>query len=160
MLSAIAATVLNIYPDPVNFWDLRVQAVYTGGLAGQNTLEAPVDMARARSMSLFAGIRYLKRTLERPSFQIALSGGFKDYPDLDTDTRQWQVVGNVAVRLGEGFDVVGQTQYGRQKGNLAGLLGEEELRVQAGFVYGFERIFNAQFGDRESLLNLEHGYIP
>ena len=125
-----------------------------------DTLDALVDLARARSTSLFASLRYLKRTLERPSYQVALAGGFKDYPDLDANSYQLEVIGNVAVRLGEGFDLVGQARYQQRKGDVASLLGDDELRFQVGFVYGFERVFNSQFGERESLLNLEHEYIP
>jgi hypothetical protein len=70
------------------------------------------------------------------------------------------VIGNVAVRLGEGFDLVCQTQYEKREGDIASHLGREDLGFQVGFVYGFERVFNSQFGDREFLLNLEYQYTP
>ncbi len=158
--SAIAGFVLNLHPDPVNLVDLRLQSVYNTGLGGMKTLTEAVDLARARSTSVFLSLRYLKRTLERPAYQVAVAGGFKNYPDLSVDSSQWQVLGNVAWRIGEGFDLVGQALYEERKGDVAKLLGDQEFQLQVGFVYGFQRVFNSQFSDRESLLNLEHGYIP
>ncbi len=160
IVNVIASTILNIHPDPVNFWDFRIQGKYTNGLTALTSLVSEVDLARAQSKTLYASLRYLRRTLEQPAFQASLAGGYKTYSDLIRVSNQWQVVGNVAVRIGDGLDLVTQALYENRTGDLALLLGEDILRIQVGFVYNLERIFNSQFGDRESLLNLEHGYIP
>jgi len=38
--------------------------------------------------------------------------------------------------------------------------GEHETEVQFALIYSIGQLWNSQFDDRESLLNLEHGYIP
>jgi len=40
------------------------------------------------------------------------------------------------------------------------MIGEHETEVQVALIYSIEQLWNSQFDDRESLLNLEHGYIP
>ncbi len=158
--SFIASTIINLRPDPVSFWDFRLQAIFTDGLDGDGVLHGYRDTATARSYSVFGTLRFLRRKLERPSVQFSLSGGFKVYPDQIRDTGQWQLVGNALTRLGEGFDLVTQVQYRHQTGDLAGLYGQDEVRLQVGFVYSVTRLWNEFFDDRDSLLNLEHNYIP
>jgi len=51
-------------------------------------------------------------------------------------------------------------QYRHQSGDLAALYGRDETRFQIGFVYSIDHVWNRYFDDRDSLLNLEHGYIP
>ncbi len=160
LINVIAATIINIHPDPVNFWDFRVQGSFTNGLTGMKRLRNEVDLARAQSSAIYASLRYLRRTLERPSIQVTLSGGYKIYPELYNSSHQVQVTGNVAVRIGDGLDLVTQALYEKRNGQVRNFLGEDRFRFQIGFVYSLEQIFNSQFGDRGSLLNLEHDYIP
>ncbi len=158
--SFIASTIINLRPDPVSFWDFRAQAVFTNGLDGVGVLDGYKDVATARSYAVFGTLRFLHRRLERPSVQVSLSGGFKTYPDLVRDTNQWQVVGNALTRLGEDFDLVTQVQYRHQTGDLADIYTRDEVRFQVGFVYSLTQVWNEFFDDRDSLLNLEHNYIP
>lgn len=128
LTSVLASTDLNLRPDPVHFWDLRLQGISNQGLDGIDRLDDRFAVARARSLSIFGSLRYLFRKLER---------------------------------IGADFDVIGQLQYRESRGDLEELFGGDETRIQVGFVYSFGRIFfNQQFDDRDSLLNLEHGYIP
>jgi len=160
LTSILVSTVLNVRPDPVHFWDIRLQAIGNQGLDGIRQLSDRFAVARARSLSAFGSLRYLFRKLERPAAQISLSFGVKEYPDLLNDTSQRQVIVNGLWRIGDNFDVIGQLQYRDNRGDLGDLFGRDETRLQVGFVYSFGRVFNKQFGDRDSLLNLEHDYIP
>ncbi len=117
-------------------------------------------MARARSWASFTSLRYLYRRLERPSGQLSLSFGPKSYPALSNTTNQIQIVVNGFYRLGENFDAGLQYEYRAYNGDLESLFGENEQRIKLALVFSVDQLWNEQFDDRESLLNLEHGYIP
>jgi len=154
------SAILNLKRDPVYFIDLRHQTIFNLGFEEYKKIKLFSDMTRARSIATFTSLRYLLRKLERPTLQISGSFGYKTYPDLTTKSNQWQAVANTFYRLGENFDVGFQFQYVRNTGDLQTLLGRNETRIQFGFVYSIDQSWNNQFDDRESLLNLEHGYIP
>ncbi len=156
----IVSTVLNIRPDPVHFWDLRHQTIYNLGFSEVATVTDNASMTRARSLATFTSLRYLYRKLERPAVQVALSFGYKTFPDLEISSSQYQVVANAFYRLGSNFDAGVQVQYIAYNGDLRGLFGESETRFQVGLVYSINQVWNDQFDDRYSLLSLEHGYIP
>jgi hypothetical protein len=158
--NVIVSAILNLRPDPVYFWDARGQVIYNVGFDEVKTLAGWRDMARARSVAAFASLRFLYRKLERPTLQAALSLGYKTFPELLEKTRQTQIVANLFYRLGENFDAVFQIQHIQFEGSLRALYGRRETRIQFGFVYSIDQSWNRQFDDRESLLNLEHGYIP
>ena len=155
-----ASMVLNLKPDPIHFIDLRAQAIYNEGFSEIKQVIDFFTMTRARALAAFGSLRYLMRKLERPALQAALSAGYKIFPDLVQKSDQFQIVGNIFYRLGENFDAVAQLQFRQFNGDLRTLYGESETRIQFGFVYSIDQSWNNQFDDRESLLNLEHGYIP
>lgn len=154
------SAILNIRPDPVHFMDVRHQTIYNPGFSEVGTISDFVSMTKAKSISLFTSVRYLYRKLESPAFQAALSYGYKDFSDLTNSTDQHQIIANGFYRLGENFDAGVQLQYLKNNGDLRNLFAEDETRVQFALVYSVDQLWNGQFDDRESLLNLEHGYIP
>ncbi len=158
--NVVFSTILNIRPDPVHFWDLRHQTIYNSGFSEVATVADYASMTRARNVATFTSLRYLYRKLERPAAQVALSFGYKTFPDLENPTSQYQVLANAFYRLGENFDAGVQVQYIAYNGDLQGLFGKNETRFQVGLVYSIDQVWNDQFDDRNSLLNLEHGYIP
>ncbi len=153
------STILNLKRDPVHFWDFRAQGIYNFGFKEVDQIDDFTSMTRTRSLSAFASLRYIYRKLERPSWQAAMSFGYKTFPDLLTTSNQVKSVANVFYRLGENFDIGAQVQYAQNKGELKNLLGKHEIRFQFALIYAIDRRWNNQFDDRESLLNLEHGYI-
>jgi len=156
----LLGSVINLRPDPVHFWDWRTQMIYNVGFAEVRSISDFSDMARAESFATFMSIRYLYRRFERPTVQVALSGGYKIFPKAPAATSLYQVIGNVFYRLGERFDVGMQIQYKNYSGDLRRIYGTSETRLQVSFIYSIDQSWNNQFDDRESLLNLEHGYIP
>ncbi len=116
-------------------------------------------MARAKSVATFTSLRYLYRKLERPTAQLAVSLGYKAFPDLLRDTNQLQAVAYGFYRLGENFDVGLQYQFLNYSGDLKTLFGDNEHRIQFSLVFSIDQTWNNQFDDRDSLLNLEHGHI-
>ena len=156
----LVSGIFNIKPDPIYFVDARFQVVYNLGFKEVKTVGSFYDLTRAAAAAHFFSLRFLYRKLERPTLQLALSGGFKVFPNLTNKTRQWQVIANAFYRLGENFDTVLQIQQTRFTGDLQALYGKTETRFQIGLVYSIDQRWNKQFEDRNSLLNLEHGYIP
>ena len=154
------SAIINGYPDPVHFWDIRHQTIYNPGFSEIDNVTDFTSMTRAESISLFTSVRYLYRKLEGPTLQAAVSYGYKDFPGLSNSSGQHQLVANGFYRIGENFDVGLQLQYLNNKGQLKDLLLSHETRIQLAIVYNIDLLFNRQFDDRESLLNLEHGYIP
>ncbi len=156
----LVSGIINLKPDPVYFWDARFHVVYNLGFDEVKSITSFYDLTRARSAAHFFSLRFLYRKLERPTLQLALSGGFNVFPDLTQETRQWQVIANAFYRLGENFDIAVQVQQSQFSGDLQALYGKSETRLQFGLVYSIDQSWNKQFDDRNSLLNLEHGYIP
>jgi len=154
------SAIVNLVRDPVYFVDLRSQSIYNVGFDEINHVTDNMTMTRAASISNFTSLRFLYRKLERPTLQIALSFGYKNFPDLENITNQYQLVLNTFYRLGFNFDIGLQAQYLKYRGDLANLFGESEARFQFVLVYSISQVWNNQFDNRESLLNLEHGYIP
>ena len=155
-----ASVLLNIKPDPVNFWDLRAQVIQNQGLNGIAALADTGDLTRAKSLSVLGSLRYLNRKSEWPNFQIAGTAGYKSYPDITQDTSQQIIIFNVLKRIGHGYDAGLQVSHQDFEGDLEGIFGEDELTVKAFLTFEFDASWNNQFDDRDSLLNLEHGYIP
>ena len=158
--NVILSTIVNLRRDPVHFWDVRSQIITGLGFDNINDITTYNELTRARSIGSFTSLRYIYRKLERPTVQLAVSGGYKIYPDLTNTSSQIQVIGNIFYLLGENFDVGVQIQYQSYKGDLTNIYGSEETRVQFSLIYSLDQLWNNQFDDRESLLNLEHGYIP
>ncbi len=156
----LVSGIFNLKPDPIYFVDARFQVVYNLGFDEVKTIRNFYDLTRARAAAHFFSLRFLYRKLERPTLQLALSGGFKVFPDLAQKARQFQLVTNAFYRLGENFDVALQVQHAWFTGDLKSLYGKSETRFQVGLVYAIDQRWNKQFDDRNSLLNLEHGYLP
>jgi len=153
------STILNVRADPVHFWDIRHQTIFNLGFDEIVRVDDFAAMARTKSVATFTSLRYLYRKLERPTAQLAVSLGYKAFPDLLNDTNQLQAVAYGFYRLGENFDVGLQYQFLNYSGDLKTLFGDNEHRIQFSLVFAIDQTWNNQFDDRDSLLNLEHGYI-
>ncbi|MBU2505407.1 MAG: hypothetical protein KJ799_01605, partial [Bacteroidetes bacterium] len=75
------------------------------------------------------------------------------------NSKQIQFVANSFYRLGENFDVGIQYQFKKNTGDLTNFLTVNEHRIQLAMIFSIDQLWNNQFDDRESILNLEHGYI-
>ncbi len=150
---------INIKPDPVHFIDLKIQAIYNNGFSDISEISDYSTYTRSQSTAVFGMLRYLNRKLERPNFQISIGGGYKSFNELTNTPEQFLAIGNLFYRIGNNFDVLFQYRYTVNNGSLGELLGNSQQRVQVGLAYSFNKIFNNQFDDRNSILNLEHNYI-
>lgn len=159
LTNVIGAIALNIKPDPVNFIDFKAQVIQNLGFDDIKAITDYSDYTRTQSTTLYGSLRYVLRKLERPTLMTSVGVGFKSFPNLSDDTNQWMAIATFSYRIGNNFDLVTQYRFSQNNGSLVPLLGENQHRIQIGLAYTFNKVFNNQFDDRNSLLNLEHGYI-
>jgi mono/diheme cytochrome c family protein/Spy/CpxP family protein refolding chaperone len=124
------STILNIYPDPVHFLDVRHQTIYNLGFDEIERVNDYVGLTRANSFATFTSLRYLYRRLERPTAQLSASFGYKVFPNLSDSTNQLHFVANGFYRIGENFDVGLQFQYQHSSGDLEKLFLENESKMK------------------------------
>ncbi len=154
----LGALTFNVHPDPVNFVDLRIQGIYNIGFSEIDSLNTYEEYVRSPSVYFYSSVRYLRRKLERPKFQTSAGFGYRSFSQVDA-SNQWIGIFNMFYRLGENFDFGFQYRYQHNKGQSGLLFGNAAHRFQLTLVYTIDHVFNSQFDDRNSLLNLEHGYM-
>jgi hypothetical protein len=159
LTSLVGAATFNIKPDPVNFIDLKTQVIQNFGLDEVKDITDYNSYTRTKGTSYFGVLRYLNRKLERPRYQVSAGFGYKKFSNVGNNSNQWMITSNFFYRIGNNFDLLFQYRYNQNNGELIPLLGKSQHRFQAGIAYTFSKIFNNQFDDRNSILNLEHGYI-
>lgn len=160
-LNKIAAGLsLNMLPDPVHFMDLKGQFIYNLGHPEITAINSFSEYTQSQSMASFWTLRYLYRKLERPFLQSSLGIGFRSFPNNPSQSFEWTALANFFYRLGENLDLGLQYRYLNAHGDLQQLEKGNEHRVQLALVYSFDTQFFNQFDDRNSLLNLEHTYLP
>ena len=154
----IAGGAVNVVPDPIHLLDVRAQAIYNNGDPGTSLSDANSTF-RARSIRGAAALRYLFSKGMLPTMQIAVVGGYARYVDNGANT--WSGILNGFYSIGYGFDVGVQYQLGRNSAQVRSALGAPELvhTPQAILRFGYELNVNP-LPTRDSILNVEHGYIP
>lgn len=160
-----AGLALNLSRHPLRNIELRGQLIYNRGIDGvagllspAGDLGTPNGRALSESTAIVASLRYLRRPYQLDRFQAAATVAYKTF--RGTDASQLAVVPNVFFRLGQGVDVGLQYQYEDFSGSLAEALGRRRSHsLKFLFVFSFQSVFNDYFGDRDDILNLEHGYI-
>ncbi len=149
----LAGATVNITRDPIDAWDFRAQIYYTPG-AGNPPPESELEESIAAAFS----IRYLKSPYTLPKYQIALTGGYRHYSDSDRDS--YSLVGNAFYRLGANFDVGLQYQESHASTGINPSGTRTERKLMALLIFNFDFVYNNYFDERDSILNVEHGYIP
>ncbi len=155
----LASAIVNLNPDPVHFVDIRSQFSFNMGLT-DIPASGGLQLALEKRLTTMTSLRYLYRKLERPMLQVALTYGYTRLLDTQVALDSHLVIANIFYRLGENFDLGVQGKYLRSATGLHDVLGGDELQLQAVLIYNIDESWNEQFDDRDSLLNLEHGYIP
>ena len=166
-LNALSAGLaVNLSRHPLRNVEFRSQLIYSAGAedparlsVGAGTLATPLGRALAESTAVVASLRFLRRPYQLDRFQAAVTVAYKAF--TGTDASQMTLVPNVFFQLGQGVDVGVQYQYERFTDELAALLGlRQSHSVKFVLVFSFQSMFNDYFGDRDDILNFEHGYIP
>ena len=149
--------VVNLTMDPADHWEAMAQVIYDLG-AGRTDLASERGRARAESLSAVAAVNYRHSTFQVLRWRAGLTTAYKRYRDADES--EWSVVPSLRYRLGDGVEFVAQYRYNRRSSGLARAVGyDREHRIEAGLTFDFETSFNDYIGERDSILNLEHGYV-
>ncbi|MCK4586351.1 MAG: hypothetical protein KAU29_03365 [Gammaproteobacteria bacterium] len=143
---------VNLNIDPTHSWSLAGQAIMNQGVDG---LPVAPNLAANDSTSMVVSLRHTNRPMLLTRSQLGLTFAYKDYADIP-DGSQWSVVGNIFYRLGQGVDLLAQLSYTDYDDGLGG--GDDTV-LQVGMAFSFDAMFNDNIGERDSILNLEHGYI-
>lgn len=157
MYNLLGSLALNLNPDPIHLVEWRSQVIYNLGVKN-----APLGSFRARSLSAVTGLRYLFSPHMLPRLQTALLFAYKRFPNDACTGEQWSGMANVFYRLGGKFDLGVQYQVRRFNGALAAALDgvETEHSIKLALIFNLDMVWNNYFDERDSILNLEHGYIP
>jgi hypothetical protein len=148
----IAGAEVNLNIDPSHNTSLAGQVVLNQGVDGTPVVP---NLAASESTSMVVSLRHTNRPMLLTRSQVGLTFAYKDYADI-TDGSQWSVVGNIFYRLGQGVDLLAQLSYTDYDDGLGG--GNDKV-LQVGMAFSFDAMFNDNIGERDSILNLEHGYI-
>lgn len=157
MSGAIVGAEFNLGINPLSNWSMAVQGTYNAGLKKTPIVlvDTVSNQARAKSTAYVASLRYTSRPNLLTRFQAALSVGYKNYDDVN-DASQLTIAPSLFYRLGQGVDIVAQFRRTRFDDGLGG--GFEQVG-QIGLAFGLDTTMNDNIGERNSILNLEHGYI-
>jgi hypothetical protein len=165
MYSLIAGGEWTLNRDPSRVWAVGVQGIYSEGLEDvefdplASEGERIGALNQAQSWALTGFLTYTGRPKLLTRTRYGLVFGIKDYPD-ETDARSYAIIPNFVWRIGHAIDLVAQYKYEALDDGLAAMTGfEYGQSIQVGLVFGFDKTFNDQIGERSSILNMEHGYI-
>jgi len=157
---------LNLTRHPLRALELRAQGIYNIGVSSLAAADPLVTLgnfqgrARAEYVGLVGSIRFLSRPYQLERLQVAVTGAYKTFPDYG-GASQVSVAPNVFFRLGQGVDLGLQYQFAQFNGALAEATGtRREQSLKFVLSLRFQAMFNNYFGDRDDILNFEHGYIP
>ncbi|NOX42305.1 MAG: hypothetical protein GXP19_01005 [Gammaproteobacteria bacterium] len=160
MTALVAGAEFNLNLNPQANWSMALQAIVNNGvdgltLANLTSPSAVAMQARAKSTALIASIRYTSRPHLLTRWQAALNVAYKDYSDFSNAT-QLTLIPSFVYTLGQGVDLLGQISYT----DFDNSLGDgTDTQIQLGIAFNFDTRFNDNIGERNSILNIEHGYI-
>jgi hypothetical protein len=158
MNAIIAGAEWNLNLNPPKSWSVALQAIYNEGIDGA-TIATHIGRARSKYKALTVALRYTARPKLLTRWQAAISVGYKDFSEF-SNASQYSIAPSYVYRLGQGIDLVAQYVYTKRDSALAVATGiEREHVIQAGIVFSFDKRFDDNIGERDSILNIEHGYI-
>lgn len=146
----------NLNRNPSGIWNVTAQLMQNMGLDNATVLSSVSSRAKSPAVSFVSSINFTHRPKLLTRHRYALSLAYKDYSDVD-NANQFSIVPSYLCRFGQGIDMVAQLVY-TENGTALG--GGSDLKIQFGLSFSFDAVFNDQIGERDSILNLEHGYLP
>ncbi len=158
MNAIIAGAEWNLNLNPPKSWSVALQAIYNEGIDGA-TIATHIGRARSKYRAVTMALRYTSRPKLLTRSQTAIIFGYKDFSGF-SNASQYSIAPSYVYRLGQGIDLVAQYIYTKRDSALAVATGTEREHVlQAGIVFSFSKRFDDNIGERDSILNIEHGYI-
>lgn len=159
--AVIAGAEFNLNMNPQANWSMGVQGIVNDGVNNQSGLNlsganAVAHQARADYTAVAGSLRYTRRPKLLTRWQAGVTLGYKDY-DKFNDATQWSVVPSFVYRIGQGVDLMAQVKHTDYDNGLHS--GGNDTAFQLGLSFSLEGVFNDNIGERNSIINLEHGYI-
>ena len=155
-----AGGIISLNKSVVNRVELGFQDIYSWG-SDLRSFRSSTDTFEADSNAAAASLRFLHSPFGRPAYQIAITGGYKNYANVaDANSSGLALTG--VRRLGHGFDAVAQYLSQWRTSGLSNAQSQGigcEQRVEIGFAFNFDATFNEHVVARRSLLNQRHHYI-
>ncbi|MFV1998024.1 MAG: hypothetical protein ACC641_08435 [Acidiferrobacterales bacterium] len=158
--SLIAGAEFNLNINPKSNWSMGAQAILNAGVPGvtlvnlNNATNAVSNRARGKSTAFVTSLRYTRRPHLLTRLQAAVTVGYKSY---DAGGSEVSVAPSLVYRVGQGIDLLAQYRNTQFSGGL-NAIGSTNL-VQVGLAFDLDAKYNDTIGVRDSILNLEHGYI-
>ena len=153
--AVILGAEFNLNQDPQANWSMALQAVINNGVDGITLADTVANQSRAKSKALIASWRFTNRPQLLTRWQAALNVAYKDYSDIN-NASQWTVAPSYVFVLGQGVHLLGQLSHTSFD---VGLGDNDDTMLQLGIAFNFDSMFNDNIGERNSILNIEHGYI-
>ncbi len=162
--SIIAGAEFNLNMNPLANWSVGTQAIINTGVAGitlvnlNDGTNGVSNRARGKSTAFVASLRYTKRPHLLTRMQAAVTVGYKSY---DAGGSETSVAPSLFFRIGEGVDFLMQYRNTQYSGGLTaiGSANTSSSLFQIGLVFNLDAKYNDSIGERDSILNLDHGYI-
>lgn len=154
----IAGGEFNLNINPRRNWSVAIQGIANGGVSApgnlNDSLDAVANRARAKSTAVVAALRFTDRPHLLTRLQAGLTVGYKTY---DAGGNELSIAPSLFYRIGQGVDLLAQYRNTRYDNGL-NAIGSTNL-FQVGFAFSLDAKYNDTIGERDSILNLEHGYI-
>jgi hypothetical protein len=153
--------VINLTQGVKTRFDFRFQDTMSIGNR-LTAFQSVTDTYQADSNALAFALRYLYSPFGRPGYQIALTGGYKNYFNVGGSRAIGGAVTGVK-RVGSGLDLVAQVKGEWRDSLLAAAQVNgvgNEYTGEIGFIFNFDASFNQHIMPRRTLLNQQHQYIP
>jgi len=152
----ITGAAVNLNDDPSGNWSLDAQLIRNEGAnVAVGVVPTYYERVRSASSAVVASLHYTARPALLTRWQAMVTLATKEFDDLH-GSGQWSLAPGLTWRAGQGVDVLAQyihTEYGTALG------GGIDRIFQIGLAFSLEARFNDTIGQRNSILNLEHGYI-
>lgn len=152
----ITGAAINLNDDPAGNWSLDAQWIRNQGVdTGVSAAPTYYEFARSASNALVVSLHYTARPALLTRWQAMFTVANKEFDDI-RGGNQWSMAPGLTWRAGQGVDVLAQyihTENAKASG------GGMDRILQIGLAFSLEARFNDTIGQRNSILNLEHGYI-
>ncbi len=157
--SYLIGGVINLNRDPIDYWELRFQVIDNEG-AGVTSVTTVQNQAHTRSQSYVVSIRRVRSPYLMPRLQTAVTMAYQHFDGINAN--RYSVIPNIMYRLGANTSLIAQYAYTHNQGMLQNATDrfKSDNTVTLGLTYAFGTTSNNYFGNRTSLLNVEHGYLP
>jgi len=154
--SIVAGIEFNLNINPTSSWSMGLQAIINDGVTGTPDLSSVSSRAKVQSTAQVLSLRYTRRPQLLTRWQVGLLLASKEY-DTVRNAKNTSLVANFSYLLGQGVNLITQIKHTDYSNAINS--GNDETIFQVGMSFQFDAVFNNSIGERNSILNLEHGYL-